>query len=296
MPSPSREAAVSRTDADPKGSKGKAHSLGREQSRREQGFRDATFSEPLRRASRICLQKEGNETGRIGMATYCMKCVVGSNDSPEVEGQWSEPSPGQPASGNGRHCGCCGSLAGEERVELKPWGIQEQPRARSDLHLCTGYGATRSLPRTCQPFGTSGKKKGDSACLGAKDRSWHRWRCGPPGGKYRSTVNLVSSNNNNGSVSSSSSSLDSLESPDFSKGWPESARKQAGTLQREMNALFSEKMEEIRSKSPIFFTGKIGSSRAPGAPFRHPCHRLPVEMPALLVIGVGLGRFSVILP
>lgn len=270
-PSPSRE-GISRTEVDPKGSKGKVHSLGKEQSRRGQGFRDATFSEPIRRSSRICLQEPagqkkgcaGNEPGRIGMATYCMKCVVGSGDSPEVEGQWSEPSAGQPASGDAPHCGCCGSSAGEERVELKPWGIQEQPRARSDLHLCTSYGATRSLPRTCQPFGTSGKKKGDSACLGAKDRSWHRWRA-PPGGKYRSTVNLVSSNN--GSVSSSSSSLDSLESPDFSKGWPESARKQAGTLQREMNALFSEKMEEIRSKSPIFFTGKIGSP-APDPPFQ----------------------------
>uniref|UniRef100_A0A8C6XI47 Phosphoinositide phospholipase C n=1 Tax=Naja naja TaxID=35670 RepID=A0A8C6XI47_NAJNA len=197
-------------------------------------------SEPIRRSSRICLQEPAGqkqglftriEPGRMGMATYCMKCVVGSSDSPEVEGQWSEPGAGQPASGDAPHCGCCGSSAGEERAELKPWGIQEQPRARSELHLCTSYGATRSLPRTCQPFGTSGKKKGDSACLGS----------------------------NNGSVSSSSSSLDSLESPDFSKGWPESARKQAGTLQREMNALFSEKMEEIRSKSPIFFTGKIGS-------------------------------------
>ncbi|KAG8142266.1 hypothetical protein E2320_006203 [Naja naja] len=270
-PSPSRDGLGSMA-GDPKGSKGKAHSWGREQSRGGQGYQDATFSEPIRRSSRICLQEPAGqkqglftriEPGRMGMATYCMKCVVGSSDSPEVEGQWSEPGAGQPASGDAPHCGCCGSSAGEERAELKPWGIQEQPRARSELHLCTSYGATRSLPRTCQPFGTSGKKKGDSACLGPKDRSWRRWGA-PPSGKYRSTVNLVSSNN--GSVSSSSSSLDSLESPDFSKGWPESARKQAGTLQREMNALFSEKMEEIRSKSPIFFTDVYQFSMHRSAP------------------------------
>lgn len=264
-PSPSPK-SVSRQEAEPEEPKGKARSLGREQSSRGHGFRDATFSEPIRRSSRFCLQDKpagekqglftrcaGNEPGRIGMVTYCMKCVIGSHEGPDLEGQWSEPSGGQPAVGEAPPCSCCGALAGEERVELKPWGIREQPRACSDLHLCTSYGATR----TCQPFGTSGKKKGDSACLGAKDRSWHRWRP-PPGGKYRSTVNLVGSNN--GSVSSSSSSLESLESPNYSKGWPESARKPAGTLQREMNALFSEKMEEIRSKSPIFFTGK---SRSP---------------------------------
>lgn len=269
VPSPSPE-GFSRQEADPEEPRGKACSLGREQRSRGPGFRDATFSEPIRRASRVCLREKpagekqglftrcaGNQPGRIGVANYCMKCVVGSHEGPDVESQWSEPSGAQPSAGEALPCGCCGVLAGEERVELKPWGIQEQPRARSDLHLCTSYGATRSLPRTCQPFGTSGKKKGDAACLGAKDRSWHRWRS-PPGGKYRSTVNLVGSNN--GSVSSSSSSLESLESPNFSKAWPESACKPAGTLQREMNALFSEKMEEIRSKSPIFFTGK---SRSP---------------------------------
>ncbi|XP_039223742.1 1-phosphatidylinositol 4,5-bisphosphate phosphodiesterase eta-2 isoform X6 [Crotalus tigris] len=264
-PSPSPE-GVSRQEAEPEEPRGKARSLGREQRSHGQGFQDATFSEPIRRSNRVCLQEKpanekqglftrcaGNQPGRVSVATYCMKCVVGSHEGPDVEGQWSEPSGAQPAAGEAPHCGCCGVLAGEERVELKPGGIREQPRARSDLHLCTSYGATRSLPSPCQPFGTSGKKKGDSACLGAKDRSWHRWRP-PPGSKYRSTVNLVGSNN--GSVSSSSGSSESLESPSFSKGWPESARKPAGTLQREMNALFSEKMEEIRSKSPIFFTVK----------------------------------------
>ncbi|KAM6434429.1 1-phosphatidylinositol 4,5-bisphosphate phosphodiesterase eta-2 [Liasis olivaceus] len=262
-PTPSVPREEVSKEVDSKGSKGKAHSLGRDRSGRSQRLREATFSEPVRRSSRVCLQeppseKQGlfarcanNRSGRTGVATYCVKCMIGSNESPDMECKWSDPSAGQPASGDAPHCSCCGSLAGEERVELKHWGIQEQPRARSDMHLCTSYGAASSLPRTCQPFGTSGKKSGDSKCLGVKDHSWHRWHT-QPGGKYRSTVNLVGSNK--GSVSSSSSSLESLGSPDFPKCWPESSRKQAGTLQREMNALFAEKLEEIRSKSPIFFT------------------------------------------
>uniref|UniRef100_A0A674H4C4 Phosphoinositide phospholipase C n=1 Tax=Taeniopygia guttata TaxID=59729 RepID=A0A674H4C4_TAEGU len=59
-----------------------------------------------------------------------------------------------------------------------------------------------------------------------------------------------------GSISSDSSSLESLGSPEFPKHWSEPSRRQVGTLQREMNALFVQKLEEIRSKSPIFFTVK----------------------------------------
>uniref|UniRef100_A0A8C4YCG0 Phosphoinositide phospholipase C n=1 Tax=Gopherus evgoodei TaxID=1825980 RepID=A0A8C4YCG0_9SAUR len=69
-----------------------------------------------------------------------------------------------------------------------------------------------------------------------------------------STVNLVTASN--GSISSNSSSLESLGSPEFPKRLSENSRRQVGTLQREMNALFVQKLEEIRSKSPIFFTGK----------------------------------------
>ncbi|XP_066230942.1 1-phosphatidylinositol 4,5-bisphosphate phosphodiesterase eta-2 isoform X7 [Saccopteryx leptura] len=43
-------------------------------------------------------------------------------------------------------------------------------------------------------------------------------------------------------------------SPEAAPRWPEGARRQAGALQREMNALFVQKLEEIRSKSPMFST------------------------------------------
>ncbi|XP_035881097.1 1-phosphatidylinositol 4,5-bisphosphate phosphodiesterase eta-2 isoform X9 [Phyllostomus discolor] len=49
-------------------------------------------------------------------------------------------------------------------------------------------------------------------------------------------------------------------SPEAAPRRPEGARRQAGALQREMNALFVQKLEEIRSKSPMFSTGKTRSA------------------------------------
>uniref|UniRef100_A0A8B9PIW6 Phosphoinositide phospholipase C n=1 Tax=Apteryx owenii TaxID=8824 RepID=A0A8B9PIW6_APTOW len=134
-----------------------------------------------------------NGSGRIGVATNCMKCMIGSQESPDLE------------------------------------------------------------LRGSQSLVTSGKKIAESKCHGMKAHSRQRWQC-QSGGKYGSTVNLVAASS--GSISSNSSSLESLGSPEFPKRWSETSRRQVGTLQREMNALFIQKLEEIRSKSPIFFTGK----------------------------------------
>lgn len=66
-------------------------------------------------------------------------------------------------------------------------------------------------------------------------------------------------------------------SPEAAPRQPEGAGRQAGALQREMNALFVQKLEEIRSKSPMFSTGKIRSASGlppprgmawPGVPLR----------------------------
>lgn len=181
--------------------------------------------------------------------------MIGSSESPDLECKWSGHCTARPASNNTLHCNPCAGIMGEEgRLELAAWGIREQPRPRSDLHLC-GCGPEEDLPRACQPFATSsGKKNGEPQCHGVKGHSRQRWQ-GQPSGQYGSTVNLVTASN--GSISSNSSSLESLGSPEVPKHWSESSRKQAGALQREMNALFAEKLEEIRSKSPMFFTGKI---------------------------------------
>lgn len=54
-------------------------------------------------------------------------------------------------------------------------------------------------------------------------------------------------------------SLSSLESPPMlpPSSLLDSRKRAVGTLQREMNALFAQKMEELRLKSPMFFAGKI---------------------------------------
>lgn len=79
---------------------------------------------------------------------------------------------------------------------------------------------------------------------------------------------LTNSNSNKGLLLSDSSSCDSfgslssLESPPMPLPVSvlDSRKRAAGTLQREMNALFAQKMEELRHKSPMFFTGKMRGS------------------------------------
>ncbi|XP_059722603.1 1-phosphatidylinositol 4,5-bisphosphate phosphodiesterase eta-2 isoform X1 [Haemorhous mexicanus] len=221
----------------------------------------APFSEPLPRAHRVRLQEpQGekpsvfarcaiNSSGRIGVATNCMKCMIGSKESPDPEGPWSDHpgrsivarEPLQPGQGS----------SAEERVELHTWVVRGQPRPLSDLQPCSSPGTAGDLRRSSQALVSPGKTSGDSKCHGLKAPPRQRWQC-HSGGKYGSTVNLVAASN--GSVSSNSSSLESLGSPEFPKHWSEPSRRQVGTLQREMNALFVQKLEEIRSKSPIFFT------------------------------------------
>lgn len=220
----------------------------------------APFSEPLPRAHRVRLQEPLgekpsvfarcaiNSSGRIGVATNCMKCMIGSKESPDPEGPWSD-HPGRPReplqAGQGS--------SAEERVELHTWVVRGQPRPLADLQPCSSPGTAGDLRRSSQALVSPGKTSGDSKGHGIKAQPRQRWQC-HSGGKYGSTVNLVAASN--GSVSSNSSSLESLGSPEFPKHWAEPSRRQVGTLQREMNALFVQKLEEIRSKSPIFFTGK----------------------------------------
>lgn len=73
-------------------------------------------------------------------------------------------------------------------------------------------------------------------------------------------------------MSSDSSSPGSPGSPKVAPCQPEGAHRQQGALQGEMNALFVQKLEEIRSHSLMFSTGKAchpAASRAlypPGMP------------------------------
>uniref|UniRef100_A0A8B9RT62 Phosphoinositide phospholipase C n=1 Tax=Accipiter nisus TaxID=211598 RepID=A0A8B9RT62_9AVES len=244
-----------------KGLKGKAHSSRKAKSQ-SCARGGAAFSEPIQRSNRVRLQEHQSEkqsvfarcainsSGRIGVATNCMKCMIGSKESPDLECKWSD-HPSRPIAKDTLHHDHYSSITGEERLELKNWGVKDQPRRQSDLQSCSSPGTADDLTRSAQSFVTPGKKNVESKCHGIKAHSRQRWQC-QSGGKYGSTVNLVAASN--GSVSSNSSSLESLGSPEFPKHWSETSRRQVGTLQREMNALFVQKLEEIRSKSPIFFT------------------------------------------
>ncbi|XP_031818856.1 1-phosphatidylinositol 4,5-bisphosphate phosphodiesterase eta-2 isoform X4 [Sarcophilus harrisii] len=244
-----------------RGPKGKAQGpgTGTSQSRPAEGL---TLSEPTRRAERfqnLGLGSPGERPGTpdgagpAGMAASCMKCMIGTCEGPEVEGQWSgcQPCPGPGGREAPRPEQCSGALEGAGRLGLGPWGISEQPRARQDYlppgpggssnnnssNSNGGHGAAPGPQDDAQPLGAGRKSRPLSKCLGA------RW----PGGKYGSAVNLVTAAS--GSAPCDSSSLESLRGPD-------NARRSVGTLQREMNALFVQKLEEIRSKSSLFFTVK----------------------------------------
>ncbi|XP_057273802.1 1-phosphatidylinositol 4,5-bisphosphate phosphodiesterase eta-2 isoform X1 [Pezoporus wallicus] len=248
-----------------KGLKGKAHGSHKAESQ-SCARGGAAFSEPIQRSDRVRLQEHQSEkqsvfarcainsSGRIGVATNCMKCMIGSQESPDLECQWSD-HPTRPIAKDILHHDQYSSITGEERLELKNWGVKPvkaQPRRQAaDLQSCSSPGTGDDLTRSTQSFVTPGKKTVESKCHGIKAHSRQQWQC-QSGGKYGSTVNLVAASN--GSVSSNSSSLESLGSPEFPKRCSETSRRQVGTLQREMNALFVQKLEEIRSKSPIFFT------------------------------------------
>ncbi|XP_054413303.1 1-phosphatidylinositol 4,5-bisphosphate phosphodiesterase eta-2 isoform X2 [Pongo abelii] len=100
--------------------------------------------------------------------------------------------------------------------------IRQQPRAWADSLGAPCYGL--------DPQAIPGRSREAPNGPGA-------WRQGPGGG---------------GSMSSDSSSPDSPGIPERSPRWPEGACRQPGALQGEMSALFAQKLEEIRSKSPMF--------------------------------------------
>uniref|UniRef100_A0A3P8N9W4 Phosphoinositide phospholipase C n=1 Tax=Astatotilapia calliptera TaxID=8154 RepID=A0A3P8N9W4_ASTCA len=100
-------------------------------------------------------------------------------------------------------------------------------------------------------------------------RSTHCWQQATPpnyGAVYGSVLTkLTYSDMNSGLLLSDSSSCQSFGSLSSLESLPtlppcsilDTRKRAVGTLQREMNALFAQKMEELRHKSPMFFAGKI---------------------------------------
>ncbi|XP_066547482.1 protein TonB-like, partial [Amia ocellicauda] len=240
------------------------------------------LSEPLRRANRVRLndpldEKQGvfarvaiNGSGRVGVATNCMKCVIGSKESPDLEKKFTScledpefeevqpPQPERPPPPPRR-----AQPVPEPQPEPLPQP-QPQPQPRPQSRPCarqtlevhgSNYIADPSA-RNARSCSVPRKRNTSPAGHALDSKARLRWQ-GSSHPNYGSTVNLMKAASNGHSLSDSdSSSLDSLGSPELPPRVPDNRRRAVGTLQREMNALFVQKLEEIRSKSPMFFTGK----------------------------------------
>ncbi|XP_069774671.1 1-phosphatidylinositol 4,5-bisphosphate phosphodiesterase eta-2a isoform X1 [Narcine bancroftii] len=178
------------------------------------------FSEPLKRANRVRIldpeeQRQGvftrcaiNGCGRIGMATNCMKCVIGSRESPDLERKWKDHVH-KPAALAVSKPARQGTSLEDERLISPRQAVQCQPKQRWRCQIahsssCSSGEVNRS---EATAKGCDSPRFESLEGLGGLEHSYHLVR-------------------------------DPLKCP--------------GTLQREMNSLFVQKMEEIRSKSPIF--------------------------------------------
>lgn len=260
------------------------------------------MSEPLRRADRLkfqdSLEKQGvftcvtvNRSGRLGMTSSCMKCMIGTKESPDLERKIvaklkqgrSAPMPEKVSCSpkairkvSPEPCPRPKALActkQPEQPQPKPEPeIQSSkptpmPRLRSKAswtldfsdnpapeNAFTKNASSYSIPhRHIQPLAApvpttpDGKTGLNRQCLAPTN--------------YGSNCRVFSPMNDDESLSksnwSSCSSLDSLELlPTVPPQVMDKCKQAVGTLQREMNILFAQKMEEIRSKSPLFFSGK----------------------------------------
>ncbi|KAA0713534.1 1-phosphatidylinositol 4,5-bisphosphate phosphodiesterase eta-2 [Triplophysa tibetana] len=248
---------------------------------RAKPYRDReTMSEPLKRANRLRHQdpldeKPGvfarvaiNSSGRIAMTSNCIKCVIGTKESPVFERKvTSTASPRSERT-------CCSQTASRQ-VQPEP-NPQPQVLAQTDAkhqpdpvpRTRTKIGQTLGSP-SFHPIDVPSVRNALSCSI---PRQVLRSPSGPPPPIPDSKTSLCRQcpappnygSNCNVSVKdvislsdSDSSSCDSLASLDLPAMFPllgkENRRRAAGTLQREMNSLFAQKMDEIRSKSPLFF-------------------------------------------
>lgn len=288
------------------------------EARARAGRHRGTWSEPLKRAHRVRLPSPGlpleerpgvfarvavNGSGRVGVASNCIKCVIGTKESPEVERRGQEGVVGSVPAERAfslRQERRCRSPTGSRQVQPQPGPIPQAlaqpdllspvkpkpeaealsrpvpiplPRARDRARQTLGSPAIR--PEVVDPYA-----RGARSCSVPRRRfvsptppknpapppptMYSSLRTHfPPPPDYGSSCEVLRpvavSNGLSDSDSDSSScgSLSSLElPPEIPACLPDNRRRAAGTLQREMNALFAQKMEEIRSKSPLFFAGK----------------------------------------
>ncbi|KAK1899209.1 1-phosphatidylinositol 45-bisphosphate phosphodiesterase eta-2 [Dissostichus eleginoides] len=209
----------------PKEGKGKSHVSARR----------TAMTEPLKRASRPHVNdpldmKQGvfarvalNSTGRVGISSNCITCVVSSKESPEAERKSPSRPPSLPRANT------------EAQFQNSPKSLPRPiPFPRSKLrqtlgaeHIRRQPAAPQRSPRSCSVPRRSPPSPATPDCR----TNLCLQQATPP---------------NYGAVSTS------MLAPFANQH--EGLRKRAvGTLQREMNALFAQKMEELRHKTPMFF-------------------------------------------
>lgn len=259
------------------------------------------MSEPLKRVNRLCFyepldMKAGvftrvavNSSGRVGLSSNCITCVMGSKDSPETE----------------RKC-----LVKEEQDRRNQTKSRFNAQAVGEQKAHAGHTTFQDplpFPRQCvegqaqlRPVSFSRSKarqtladwrvgpqaepsqRNVQSCIIPRKRSHNAVRpaltadCRADVHPHKSApthgpvcVNFINRPNINGCLLLSSSSCDSfssLSSLDSPPTLPpcsvfNSRKRAVGTLQRELNALFTQKMEELHLKSPMFFAGKISVRR-----------------------------------
>uniref|UniRef100_A0A8C4YWW9 Phosphoinositide phospholipase C n=1 Tax=Gadus morhua TaxID=8049 RepID=A0A8C4YWW9_GADMO len=175
--------------------------------------RRCPMTEPLRRVARLRLQEpldQGvfarvalNGSGRVGVASNCITCVSGAQESPEAERR-AQSGDGQAEQDR---------APPSPRHSDRPWENTPPPDYGT---ACSSASFADATP--CSSLFLSDCSSSDS---------WY--------------------------------SLGQLGSPhQFPPRTVHEGRKRAaGTLQREMNALFALKMEELRSNTPMFFADQI---------------------------------------
>lgn len=259
------------------------------------------MSEPLRRVNRLCFYepldaKAGvfarvavNSSGRVGLSSNCITCVMGSRDSPETERKClvkEEQERGHPTK---THCdaepvGKQSAHSAQTTVQEPQAQFQYSPQAQLTPVPFTRSKARQTLAdwrvrpqaeppqRTVQSCSIP-RKRSHNAVRPAQTltvdcrTAVHRHKSAPTHGAVCS--NFINGPNVNGSLllSSSSSSCDSFSSLGSWDSPPmlppcsvfDSRKRAVGTLQRELNALFTQKMEELHLKSPMFFAGKLSA-------------------------------------
>ncbi|KAL3063607.1 hypothetical protein OYC64_000024 [Pagothenia borchgrevinki] len=267
--------------------------------------RRTAMTEPLKRASRPHVNdpldmKQGvfarvalNSTGRVGISSNCITCVVSSKESPEAERKVNDRQ-GSKQEDRERQESLTSSIKRQTdpvtmsqppATHSEPQQTPSLPRANTEAQF---QNSPKSLPRPI-PFPRSKLRQ----TLGAEHirrqpaapqrspRSYSVPRRSPPSPatpdcrtnlclqqatppNYAavSTSMLAPFANQHEGLSLSDcsscgsfSSLSSLESPLMLPPCSvlDSRKRAVGTLQREMNALFAQKMEELRHKTPMFF-------------------------------------------